>query len=62
VTQREDSLRSTEIRLTSRQWAEIAALVAHPGVATDRTEQLAGFPGEPGTGDPGGSPGARQRR
>ena len=56
VAQLEDSLRSLDIRLTPEQWAEIAALVPHPGVATDRTESLAGFADNPGAGDPGGPP------
>ena len=59
VAQLEDSLRSLEIRLTPEEWAEIAALVPHPGVATDRTEDLAGFGFAPGRGDPGGPPGPR---
>jgi hypothetical protein len=49
------------LRLTADEWAEIAALVPHPGVATDRTENLAGFVDNPGAGDPGGPPGARPR-
>ncbi len=61
VAQLEDSLRSMEIRLTHEEWAEIAALVPHPGVATDRTESLAGFADNPGAGDPGGPPGTRAR-
>lgn len=59
VAQLEDSLRSVAIRLTPEQRAEIAALVPHPGVATDRTEHLAGFVDAPGAGDPGGPPGGR---
>jgi aryl-alcohol dehydrogenase-like predicted oxidoreductase len=62
VAQLDDSLRSVDIHLAPGQWAEIAALVPHPGVATDRTEQLAGFADEPGAGDPGGPPDAGQRR
>jgi aryl-alcohol dehydrogenase-like predicted oxidoreductase len=62
AAQIEASLRSVEIRLTPEQWAEIAALVPHPGVATDRTENLAGFTDAPGRGDPGGPPDARPRR
>jgi aryl-alcohol dehydrogenase-like predicted oxidoreductase len=61
VPQLEDSLRSLDIRLTPEQWAEIAALVPHPGVATDRTESLAGFADNPGAADPGGPPGSRVR-
>jgi aryl-alcohol dehydrogenase-like predicted oxidoreductase len=59
VAQLEDALRSLEIRLTPGEWAEIAALVPHPGVATDRTEDLAGFGFAPGRGDPGGPPNPR---
>jgi hypothetical protein len=55
------SLRATDIHLTPEQWAEIAALVPHPGVATDRTEDLAGFGFAPGAGDPGGPPAGRSR-
>ena len=61
VVQLEDSLRSLDVRLTPGEWAEIAALVPHPGVATDRTESLAGFADHPGPGDPGGPPGSRPR-
>jgi aryl-alcohol dehydrogenase-like predicted oxidoreductase len=61
VAQLEDSLRSIETRLTADQWAEIAALVPHPGVATDRTESLAGFLDNPGAGDLAGPPGNRSR-
>jgi aryl-alcohol dehydrogenase-like predicted oxidoreductase len=62
VAQLEASLQSVEIRLTPEQWAEIAALVPHPGVATDRTENLAGFSDAPGRGDPGGPPHRRPHR
>jgi aryl-alcohol dehydrogenase-like predicted oxidoreductase len=62
VAQLEDSLRSVTIRLSSQEWAEIAALGPHPGVATDRSESLAGFSDEPGAGDPGGPPDSRPRR
>ena len=61
VTQLEASLRSIEIRLTPEEWGEIAALVPHPGVATDRTEDLAGYGFAPGRGDPGGPPVGRPR-
>ena len=61
VKQLDDSLRATGIHLTPEQWAEIAALVPHPGVATDRTEDLAGFGYAPGAGDPGGPPAERPR-
>lgn len=61
VAQLEDSLRSAEIRLTPEQWVEIAALVPHPGVATDRTEHLAGFGDAPGAGDPSRPPAGRLR-
>jgi aryl-alcohol dehydrogenase-like predicted oxidoreductase len=61
VAQLEDSLRSTEIRLTAAEWDEIAGLVPHPGVATDRTESLAGFGDGFAAGDPGGPPGVRAR-
>ena len=61
VAQLEDSLRSAEIRLTAAEWAEIAGLVPHPGVATDRTEHLTGFGDNPTAGDPGGPPRDRSR-
>ena len=61
VAQLDDSLRAVEIGLTGEQWAEIAALVPHPGVATDRTENLAGFGAAPGAGDPSVPPAARPR-
>jgi aryl-alcohol dehydrogenase-like predicted oxidoreductase len=54
-------LRSLEIRLAPQEWAEVAALVPHPGVATDRTEDLVGFGFAPGRGDPGGPPARRSR-
>jgi aryl-alcohol dehydrogenase-like predicted oxidoreductase len=57
VSQLEPSLRSVEVRLTPEEWAEIADLVPHPGVATDRTEDLVGIGFAPGPGDPGGPPG-----
>jgi aryl-alcohol dehydrogenase-like predicted oxidoreductase len=61
VEQLDDSLRSGDIRLTPEQWEEIATLVPHPGVATDRTEDLAGFSFAPGRGDPTGPPAGRRR-
>jgi aryl-alcohol dehydrogenase-like predicted oxidoreductase len=61
VAQLDDSLRAVEIRLTGQQWAEIAALVPHPGVATDRTEDLAGLGDAPGAGDPSVPPAERPR-
>jgi aryl-alcohol dehydrogenase-like predicted oxidoreductase len=61
VGQLDDSLRSVDIRLAAEEWAEIATLVPHPGVATDRTEDLVGFGFAPGRGDPTGPPASRPR-
>ena len=57
VAQLEDSLRSLDIRLTPSSGRRSPRSVPHPGVATDRTESLAGFADNPGAGDPGGPPG-----